>query len=57
MGADGGFTVEKGLATPSTVPVGGFYLIGADSMEEAIEWAKKGRFRPGPNEVRPLRDD
>ncbi len=55
--ADGALSLEKGLATPSKEPVGGFYLIEADSIEEAIEWAKRGRFRPGPNEVRQLRED
>ena len=54
--ADGRTSVSDGLATPSKEPVGGFYLIEADSMEEAVEWAKKGRFRPGPNEVRQIRE-
>jgi hypothetical protein len=53
--ADGDFTVTNGPMTPSVEPVGGFYIIEADSMEEAIEWAKRGRFRPGPNEVREIR--
>ena len=54
--ADGGFTVSNGPMTPTKEPLGGFYLIEAESMAEAIEWAKKGRFRPGPNEVRELRE-
>lgn len=56
LNADGAFTVSDGPATPSKEPVGGFYIIEAESMEEAVDWAKKGRFRPGPNEVRELRD-
>jgi hypothetical protein len=55
--ADGRFEVTPGPMTATKEPLGGFYLIEAESMEEAIEWAKRGRFRPGPNEVRPLRED
>ena len=55
--ADGGFSVTIGTMTPTKEPLGGFYIIEAASMDEAIEWAKKGRFRPGPNEVRQLRED
>lgn len=54
--ADGRLSVTDGPATPSKEPVGGFYVIEADSMEEAIDWARKGRFRPGPNEVREIRE-
>jgi hypothetical protein len=54
--ADGHFSVTSGLATTSKEPTGGFYVIEADSLEEATEWAKRGRFRPGPNEVRELRE-
>jgi hypothetical protein len=55
--ADGGFDVSAVPMTATKEPLGGFYVIEADSMEEAVEWAKRGRFRPGPNEVRQLRDD
>ncbi len=54
--ADGKFSVTSGTMTPTKEPLGGFYIIEAASMEEAIEWAKKGRFRTGPNEVRELRE-
>ena len=54
--ADGRFSVTNGPTTACKEPLGGFYIIEAESMEEAIEWAKKGRFRPGPNEVREIRD-
>jgi hypothetical protein len=54
---DGGFSVTNGTMTPTKEPLGGFDIIEADSMDEAIEWAKNGRFRPGPNEVRQLRED
>ena len=55
--ADGQFSVTSGLATPSKEPAGGFYVIEAESIEEAVEWAKRGRFRPGPNEVREIREE
>jgi hypothetical protein len=54
--ADGAFSATDGPMTESRQPVGGFYIIEADSMEEAVEWAKRGRFRPGPNEVREIRE-
>ena len=34
--------------------VGGIYVIEADSIEEAVEWARKSRFMPGSTEVRPI---
>ena len=55
--ADGRFTVKPGPLAEGKEPMGGFYVIEADSIEEAVEWAKRGRFRPGPNEVRQLRED
>ncbi len=36
--------------------VGGFYVIEAADLEEAVAWAKRARFMPGANEVRPLED-
>jgi hypothetical protein len=53
---DGRFVVTNELMAPSKEPMGGFYVIEADSFEEAVEWAKRGRFRPGPNEVRQIQD-
>jgi hypothetical protein len=32
--------------------MGGAYIIDADSMDEAVEWARRGRFMAGGNEVR-----
>jgi hypothetical protein len=54
--ADGRYDVSPGPMTATKEPLGGFYVIEAESIEEAIEWAKRGRFRPGPNEVRALRE-
>lgn len=36
--------------------MGGCYVIEADSMEEAVAWAERGRFIPGANEVRQIWD-
>lgn len=55
--ADGRTSVTRALLTQSKEPLGGFYIIEAESMEEAVEWAKRGRFRPGANEVREIREE
>jgi hypothetical protein len=36
--------------------MGGLYVIEADSLEEAVEWGRRGRFMAGANEVRQLAD-
>jgi hypothetical protein len=48
--------VEDGPAIPGPEQVGGYFIIEADSMDEAVEWAKKGRWLVGSNEVRQLFD-
>jgi len=53
---DGRYDVVPGLMSSTKEPMGGFYIIDVESLEEAVEWAKRGRFRPGPNEVRALRE-
>lgn len=45
--SDGPFAETKEI-------LGGFYLIEAESLAEALVWAERGRFIPGSNEVRPL---
>lgn len=52
--ADGTQSVVDGPYTDAPVYAGGFYIIDADSMEEALEWARRGRFMPGANEVREI---
>ncbi len=54
MHDDRSVTVEDGPAIASSEQVGGYYIIEADSMDEALEWARKGRFMPGSNEVRAI---
>jgi hypothetical protein len=44
--------VQDGPAIPGPEQVGGYYIIEAESLEEAVEWAKKGRWLVGSNEVR-----
>ncbi|HME68670.1 MAG TPA: YciI family protein [Myxococcota bacterium] len=54
MHADGRLEVTGGPSIPSSEQPGGYYLIEAKSVDEAIEWAKKGRFMTGSNEVRQI---
>ncbi len=54
--AAGTVTVADGPFFAANNVIGGFYLIESDSMVEAVEWAKKGRFMTGANEVRQIWD-
>jgi hypothetical protein len=56
LDADGRYEVEEGTVAKSPEYAGGYYLIEAESLEEAVEWAKRGRFMPGANEVREIFD-
>jgi len=51
---DGTVDVKDGPYLASTEQVGGYYLIEAESMDEAVEWARRGRFLVGSNEVRQI---
>jgi hypothetical protein len=51
---DGRTVVSDGPFAETKEVLGGYYVIEADSLAEAIEWAKRGRFIPGSNEVRPI---
>ncbi len=46
--------VVDGPAIPGPEQVGGYYIIEADSIDEAVAWADKGRSLTGSNEVRQL---
>ena len=48
----GTFTVREGSSSGTADPIGGVYVIEAESMDEAVEWAERGRFIPADNEVR-----
>src|SRR5262245_47294611 len=52
--AGGRATVSDGPFAETKEILGGFYVIEAASLEEAVAWAERGRFIPGSNEVRPL---
>jgi hypothetical protein len=54
MHVDGRMEVTDGPSIPSSEQPGGYYLIDAKSVDEAIEWAKRGRFMTGSNEVRQI---
>src|SRR5262245_40697568 len=51
---NGELEVLDGPAVGGPEQLGGYYLIDADSLEEAIEWAKRGRWLVGSNEVIPI---
>jgi hypothetical protein len=48
----GALEVLDGPAVPGPEQLGGYYIIEAESLDEAVEWAKKGRWLVGSNEVR-----
>lgn len=60
--ADGRLEVSDGPRTavggadPGSEHPGGYYIIEADTVDEAVEWAKKGRFMVGSNEIRQIAD-
>ncbi|MCZ6707192.1 MAG: YciI family protein [Chloroflexi bacterium] len=46
--------VVDGPPSDSPEQLGGYYVVEADSMQEAVEWARRGRFLVGSNEVREI---
>jgi hypothetical protein len=53
---DGRIEVIDGPFAETKEALGGFYVIEAKDMAEAVDWAKRVRFIAGANEVRPLFD-
>lgn len=53
--ADGRLEVENGTFAPGKEAPGGFTIIEADSLEDALEYAKRHRWLPGSNEVREIK--
>ncbi len=51
---DGSIEVSEELVTATGEFVGGYYVIEAESIDEAVLWAEKGRFLVGSNDVRPI---
>jgi hypothetical protein len=52
--ADGKFSILDGPFTETKELVAGYNLIQANSLEEAIAWAKRMPFKEGQVEIRPL---
>jgi hypothetical protein len=52
---DGRLEVEQGTFAPGKEAPGGFTIIEADSLEDALEYAKRHRWLPGSNEVREIK--
>lgn len=55
--ADGRVSVTDGPFAEAKEVVGGFYVIEADSLDEAVAWARRARFIAGANEVREIVGD
>ena len=51
---NGNLEVTQGPAIPGPEQVGGYYIIDAESIDDAVEWAKKGRWLVGSNEDRQI---
>ncbi len=54
MHPDRSVEVSDGPCHQSSEQPGGFYIIEADSMQDAVEWAEKGRFMVGSKDVRQI---
>lgn len=52
MARTGEISTAQGPFSEAREYVGGLYVIEADSLDEAADWARKGRFMIGANEVR-----
>jgi uncharacterized glyoxalase superfamily protein PhnB len=53
--ADGRLEVQDGTFAGGKEALGGFTIIEAESLEEALEYAKRHRWLPGSNEVREIK--
>ncbi len=51
---DWGLEVSDGTLLPSPEFVGGYFIMQADSMDDAVEFAKRGRYMFGANEIREI---
>jgi hypothetical protein len=56
IGDNGDRTTTDGPYAETKEQVGGFYLVEVDSVDEALEWAKKIPARAGSIEVRAVMD-
>ncbi len=53
---DWSLDVSDGPLLQSPEFVGGYFIMEADSMDEAVEFAKRGRYMFGANEIREIVD-
>ncbi len=51
---DGSIEVSEGPVEQTNEAVGCYYVIDAESLDEALEWAERGRWMVGANEVREI---
>jgi len=56
MDRAGAFSKTDGPFSDAPEYIGGIYVIEADSIDEALEWARRARFMVGANEVRQVWD-
>jgi hypothetical protein len=56
MRPDGSVEVQNQPLVHGDEFVGGYFIIEADSMDEAVEWARRGRWLVGSNEVREIKE-
>jgi hypothetical protein len=56
MRANGSVDIEDGPLVRGDEFVAGYFIIEAASMEEAVEWARRGRWLVGSNEVREIKE-
>lgn len=56
MDRDGSLRTIDGPFSVDSEYIGGVYVIEADSLNEAVEWARRARFMIGANEVRQIWD-
>jgi hypothetical protein len=54
FGADGEPTVTDAPFSDAREQLGGWWIVECDSVDEAVEWAKKAPMGDGALEVRPL---
>ena len=54
--ASGDHIVSDGPFAETTEPLGGFYLLDCENLDDAIAWAKKIPMPGGKVEVRPVMD-
>ena len=56
LNTGGRVEVTEGPLTRGPDTIGGFFIIEAESMDEAVEWAKMDRWLVGASEVRQIKE-